>query len=202
MNCRCLLQCILRLSVRVFEELYHKNIRWSGICFSMTGFVSKKGSICFHLKVPFDSTWNYRITLSNGARIAAWTILIMRLKCFLQISFGHLYIYIYDFENFRAYFSNSHTNSYKISQRFDCRVARWVPYVIETQSKTNYFNKLIPVLTYWGRVTHLCVGNLTIIGPDNGLSPGRRQAIIWTNTWILLIGPWGTNFNEIWIGIH
>ena len=58
------------------------------------------------------------------------------------------------------------------------------------------------VLTHWGRVTHICVGNLTIIGPDNGLSPGRRQAIIWTNAGILLIGPWGTNFSEILIGIQ
>ena len=33
-------------------------------------------------------------------------------------------------------------------------------------------------LSHWGRVTHICVGNLTIIGSDNGLSPGRRQAII------------------------
>ena len=49
---------------------------------------------------------------------------------------------------------------------------------------------------------HICVGNLTIIGPDNGLSPGRHQAIIWTNAGILLIGPWGTNFNEILIGIQ
>ena len=57
-------------------------------------------------------------------------------------------------------------------------------------------------LTHWGGVTHICVGNLTIIGPDNGLSPGRRQAIIWTNAGILLIGPWGTNFSEILIGIH
>ena len=65
-------------------------------------------------------------------------------------------------------------------------------------------NILVPSnqLTHWGRVTHICVGNLTIIGPDNGLSSGRRQAIIWTNAGILLIGPWGTNFNEILIGIH
>ena len=40
-------------------------------------------------------------------------------------------------------------------------------------------------------------GNLTIIGPDNGLSPGRCQAIIWTNAGILLIGPLGTDFSEI-----
>ena len=51
-------------------------------------------------------------------------------------------------------------------------------------------------------MTLICVGNLTIIGPDNGLSPVRRKAIIWTNAGILLIWPWGTNFNEILIGIH
>ena len=56
-------------------------------------------------------------------------------------------------------------------------------------------------LTHWGWVTHISVGNLTIIGSDNGLSPGRRQAIIWTNDGILLIGPLGTNFSEILIAI-
>ena len=54
----------------------------------------------------------------------------------------------------------------------------------------------------WGRVTHICVVKLTIIGSDNGLSPGRREAIIWTNAGILLIGPLGTNFIEILIGIQ
>ena len=57
-------------------------------------------------------------------------------------------------------------------------------------------------LTHWGRVTHICARNLTIIGPDNGLSPGRRQAIIWTTAGVLLIGPWGTNFCEILIDIQ
>ena len=57
-------------------------------------------------------------------------------------------------------------------------------------------------LTHWGRVTHICVRKLTIIGSDNGLSPGRHQAIIWTNAVILLIWPLGTNFNEILIGIQ
>ena len=56
-------------------------------------------------------------------------------------------------------------------------------------------------LTHWGRVTHICVGNLTTIGTDNGLSPGRRQAIIWTNAGILLIRPSWTNFSEILIEI-
>ena len=52
-------------------------------------------------------------------------------------------------------------------------------------------------LTHWGRVTHICVSNPTITGSDNGLSPGRPQAIIWTNAGILLIRPLGTNFSEI-----
>ena len=58
------------------------------------------------------------------------------------------------------------------------------------------------LLTHWGRAPHICVGKLAIIGSDNGLSPGRRQAIIWTNTGILLIGPLGTNCSEIIIEIY
>ena len=66
----------------------------------------------------------------------------------------------------------------------------------------NNFHKDSPVhLTHWGRVTYICVSKLTIIGSDNGLSPDRRQAIIWTNAGILSIGPLGTNFSEIFIEI-
>ena len=50
-------------------------------------------------------------------------------------------------------------------------------------------------------MTHICVSKLIIICSDNGLSPGRRQAIILTNARILLIGPLGTNFSEILIEI-
>ena len=53
------------------------------------------------------------------------------------------------------------------------------------------------LLSHWGRVTHICIDKLSIIGPDNGLSPGRHEAIIWTNTGILLIRTLGTNFGEI-----
>ena len=73
-------------------------------------------------------------------------------------------------------------------------------------------------LTHWGRVTHICVSDLTSIGSDNGLSSGRRQAIIrnnadnglartrrqaiiWTNAGILLIRPLGTNFSEFLVEI-
>ena len=45
---------------------------------------------------------------------------------------------------------------------------------------------------------HVCVGKLlTIVGSDNGLLPGRRKAIIWTNADILSIRPQGIYFNEI-----
>ena len=60
---------------------------------------------------------------------------------------------------------------------------------------------IIP-LNHWGRVTHICVGKLTNIGSDNGLSPGRRQAIIWTNAGILLIEPLGANISEFLVAIH
>ena len=58
------------------------------------------------------------------------------------------------------------------------------------------------LLTHWDRVTHIYVSKLTTIGSDNGLSPARRQAIIWTNAGLLLIGPLGTNFRQISIRIQ
>ena len=51
----------------------------------------------------------------------------------------------------------------------------------------NILNEWFP-LTHYGRVTHICVCKPTITGSDNDLSPGRRQAIIWTNAGILTPG--------------
>ena len=42
------------------------------------------------------------------------------------------------------------------------------------------------VSTHWGRVTHVCVSKLTIIGSDDGFLPGRRQATISTNAGIFV----------------
>ena len=61
--------------------------------------------------------------------------------------------------------------------------------IIIISSSSSSFNSLRP-------------SELTIIGSDNGLSPERHQAIIWTNAGILLIGPLGTNFSEILIEIQ
>ena len=55
---------------------------------------------------------------------------------------------------------------------------------------------------HWDRVTLICVTKLTIIGSDNGFAPGTCEAIIWTNTGILLVGPLGTNFRELLIEMH
>ena len=84
----------------------------------------------------------------------------------------------------------------QITYRYALQQLNLIPFVIGIFT----LGHLTP-LTHWGRMTHICVGELTIIGSDNGLSPGRRQAIIWTNAGILLIEPLGTNFSEILIGI-
>ena len=56
-----------------------------------------------------------------------------------------------------------------------------------------------PISTHWGRVTNICISNLTIIGSDNGLAPGQCQAIIWINAGVSLIALLGTNFSAILI---
>ena len=76
--------------------------------------------------------------------------------------------------------------------RLDCHLV-----VIVTQNIHSH-----EILNHWGWVTHICVGNLTITGPDNGLSPCRHQAIIWTNAGILLIRSSGTNISDILTKIY
>ena len=60
-----------------------------------------------------------------------------------------------------------------------------------------FIMEILILLTHWGQVTHIWVSKLAIIGSYNGLSPERRQAIIWTNA-----GTLGTNFSEISIEIY
>ena len=75
----------------------------------------------------------------------------------------------------------------------------WLPGATELAAKSLPGHQHPVALTHWGWVTHILVSKLTIIASDNGLSPGRRQAIIWTSAGILSIGPLGTNFSEILI---
>ena len=81
-----------------------------------------------------------------------------------------------------------------IDYRIDVRFVLYFCTVLSTDA--------LKLLTHWGRVTHICVSKLTIIGSDNGLSPGRRQTIIWINGGILVIGPVGINFSGILSEIH
>ena len=56
--------------------------------------------------------------------------------------------------------------------------------VANQRVKSGYIGLGTIFLTHWGWVTDVCVSKLAIIGSDNGLSPGRRQAIIRTNAGI------------------
>ena len=80
-----------------------------------------------------------------------------------------------------------------------------------THAPSHYLNRWCTVywrvcvslgLGGWARLVHIYVSNLTIISSDNGLLPGRCQAIIGTNTGIWLIGPLEINTNEILIEIN
>ena len=50
--------------------------------------------------------------------------------------------------------------------------------IVIIQPGPEFVHATITELTHWTRVTHICVSKITIISSDNGLSPGRRQAII------------------------
>ena len=63
---------------------------------------------------------------------------------------------------------------------------KWRPFCLGLNALTGGLlacSLLIPrfALTHWGRVTHICVSKLTIISPDNGLSPERilRNTFLW-----------------------
>ena len=90
--------------------------------------------------------------------------------------------------------SSKHNHyGFAFKESFMCNTHSWYVIIVGTNQSN---------LTHWSRVTHICVSNSTIIGLDNGLSPGRRQAIIWTNAGILLIRTLGTQFSEIISEIH
>ena len=80
------------------------------------------------------------------------------------------------------YILNSIVN-YDIWDFLLLRELSWHQYNTSEYISRHIFMQLAPTftqsaLTHWGRVTHICVSKLSILGSDNGLSPGRRQAII------------------------
>ena len=99
-----------------------------------------------------------------------------------------------NFENYRI----SHTKRTRLSSVSFCFI--YIHFNFNIRFEWFLYHRYL--LTHWGGVTHICVRNLTIIGSDNGLSPGRRQDFIWTNVCLLSIGTSGTNFSEILIKIQ
>ena len=86
------------------------------------------------------------------------------------------------------------TKIHQLTAKCPCWNVRFIP---QTSNVSNFW-----ALTHWGRVTPICVGEIIIIGSDNGLSPDRCQAIIWTNAGLLSIEPLQTYFSENLIKIQ
>ena len=122
---------------------------------------------------------------SRPESLEKWWIALLKIRTRLNV--GSYVTPVRSFHHEGSEFSNDRTSGSMISD-------------LDWNSTRSEDSRLY--LTHRGRVTHICVSELTNIGSDNGLSPGRRQAIIWTNVGILWIGPLGTNFNEMLIEIH
>ena len=76
-------------------------------------------------------------------------------------------------------------------------VSKWWRHLVQNYSTTNTLlcvNFILLIGTEWWTCASV---NYAIIGSDNGLSPGRRQPIIWTNDGLLLFRPKGICFNGI-----
>ena len=126
----------------------------------------------------FNESWHISLSLSLSLSPLSLSFISLFLSLSLSLS---IYIYIYICVCI---------STHPLIRPSEMRI--WIDVCWQT----------IQIFTYRGRVMHICVSNLTIIGSDNGLSSGRRQAIIWTNAGILLIGPLGTNFGAILIEIE
>ena len=100
-------------------------------------------------------------------------------------------------------YMTSHT--YYLDQRLTYQMISFTPYLPDTMFEFLWTNcchlprslsaaqPSTTDLIHWGRMTHICVSKLTIIGSDNGLSSSWCQAIIRGNAGMLIIGPRGTN---------
>ena len=94
----------------------------------------------------------------------------------------------------RSYIKKCHQNIivYQIPLKyFDGLAQCSINFIVDKHTTAAFYLRR---QTTVGGSAHL---ELTVIGSDNVLSPGRHQAIIWTNAGILLFQPLGTNFSEI-----
>ena len=144
-----------------------------------------------------SSLWKYMTwTLGNAMRSCEVPMTIFEMSSYLWSIFN-IFSNQTNFENTPKLYSLLH-----ICRRFNtirCKAICiynaghiWVLYNFGHRAS---LEMVVEGLTHWGQVMHICICKLASIVSDNGLSPGQRQAIIWTNTGILFIGPSGTNFS-------
>ena len=135
---------------------------------------------------PFCLGLNVLTTTSRSSIL--FHFLTSLVPSFLDISSAILYnVFLLEKIHSKFLFTNENLiNSYPTFQSLMCQL---MPYRFV----------LAQCINSWGRVTHISISKLTIIGLANGLSPGWHQAFIYTNAGILLIGPLQTNFSEILI---
>ena len=101
------------------------------------------------------------------------------------------YIYIY------IWYINCHQNTLRFVEIL------WNTAPLGRTSAGTMMTMYVHIFTGLPIVLHIYASvNRGSIGSDKGLSPGRRQAIIWTNAEILPIGPLRINFSEILIEIN
>ena len=144
---------------------------------------------------PFDyhhfcTTWKYLHSNKVNWRIS-------RVSYHLSSNFTEVYLKIIQHE-FRLWFGTEVATSHYLNQ---CSM---MPYGITKLHQSVIFNETVAVGNQLNEAEWRKYASPTyaIIGSDNGLSPGRRQPIIWTNAGILLIEPLGRNFSEILIAIY
>ena len=123
-----------------------------------------------------------------------WAKILYKCWTVLMTLYIYIYIYIYIYRGATGGLWRKKTSLYiYIYQKY-----QFLMFEIKYPRHSCFsWKHMTNSLTLWGRVTHICVGRLNIIGSDNGLARGRRQAIILTNAVISLIGASGTNFSEI-----
>ena len=146
---------------------------------------------------------SWKHCLKNAAICSGLNVLIsVVISCTTQLKWKpeNIFFYIYFFAN--ALFFKCISFVIVILFKMHRHVHLWLIAAVCDVVCMYYLFYCLIHLTHWGRVTHICISKLTIIGLDNGLLPGWCQAIIWTNARILLIGPIPRNFNEILIKIH
>ena len=117
----------------------------------------------------------------------------------MRCLFDHIYIYIYIYIKLckqRSAFGRGALSSGWNTQFVGRKACSSIGLSCNVAVPVQFM--LCDLLNHQGRLTHIWVNKLTLIGSDNGLSPGRHQAITWNSAELFSIGPLGTIFEWFW----